>query len=320
MTVIPAELTPAQQPDTTYNARDLFGVDFPTPVPGFKLANGWVPKRDDAYQFDPVTTEAILAALVFNRRLLIQGFHGTGKSSHIEQIAARLNWPCVRINLDSHVSRIDLLGKDAIVLQEGKQVTTFQEGLLPWAYQRPVILVLDEYDAGRPDVLFVIQRILESEGRLTLLEKNLVLEPHAHFRLLATANTVGLGDASGMYHGTHPLNQGQLDRWQLIATLNYLSPEQETAIILKKLPQLDELTARRMVELANLTRTGFMGGDISTLMSPRTVLTWGENFRIFGDLARSFQLTFLNRSDELERTIIAEYYQRCFAEELAIAA
>jgi cobaltochelatase CobS len=313
-------------PDKTTQLSTLqtFGCDAGFPVSGFAappegLAD-YVPARDDSYCFDAATTRAILAGFQFNRRVLVQGFHGTGKSTHIEQIAARLNWPCVRINLDSHVSRVDLLGKDAIVLQDGKQVTTFVEGMLPWAYQRPVALVLDEYDAGRPDVMFVIQRLLEAEGRLTILDQNRVILPHANFRLFATANTVGLGDATGLYHGTQQLNQGQLDRWNVIATLNYLPAAREEAIVQAKFPALDALTITRMVELANLTRTAFEGGDLATVMSPRTVLAWAENMAIFGNVGEALRLTFINRCDELERPVMAEFYQRCFGAELAKAA
>jgi cobaltochelatase CobS len=262
---------------------------------------------------------AILAGFAFNRRVMIQGYHGTGKSTHIEQVAARLNWPCVRVNLDSHISRIDLIGKDAIVLQQGQQVTAFREGMLPWALQNPVALVFDEYDAGRPDVMFVIQRVLEVEGKLTLLDQNRVIRPHAAFRLFSTANTVGLGDTTGLYHGTQQINQGQMDRWNIVATLNYLPHAAEVEIVTAKLKmtsQKDRELVNAMVRLADLTRQGFMAGDISTVMSPRTVITWAENKAIFNDLAFAFRVTFLNKCDELERPIIAEYYQRCFGTEL----
>jgi len=308
-------------PDITVNARQTFGFETTMEVPAFSVRTEHVPDIDEAYRFDRETTLAILAAFAYNRRLLIQGYHGTGKSTHIEQVAARINWPCIRINLDSHISRIDLIGKDAIVLKDGKQVTEFREGILPWALQHPCALVFDEYDAGRPDVMFVIQRVLEVEGKLTLLDQSRVIRPHPAFRLYATANTVGLGDTTGLYHGTQQINQGQMDRWNIVATLNYLPHEQETGIVMAKLgvdPD-DKAMKRRiesMVALADLTRAGFINGDISTVMSPRTVITWGENTRIFGDLAFAFRLTFLNKCDEAERQIVAEYYQRCFNEEM----
>jgi cobaltochelatase CobS len=281
-----------------------------------------VPEVDQAYQFDKETSLAILAGFAFNRRVMVQGYHGTGKSTHIEQIAARLNWPCIRVNLDSHISRIDLIGKDAIVLKDGKQVTEFREGILPWALQHPCALVFDEYDAGRPDVMFVIQRVLEVEGRLTLLDQNRVIRPHPAFRLFATANTVGLGDTTGLYHGTQQINQGQMDRWNIVATLNYLPHAQEVAIVMAKLgiPASDGAMKRRtenMVALADLTRAGFVAGDISTVMSPRTVITWAENTRIFGEVGFAFRLTFLNKCDEAERNTVAEYYQRCFNEDIS---
>ncbi|GBQ10677.1 AAA family ATPase [Swaminathania salitolerans] len=303
-------------PDRLVSARDVFGIDCDMEVPAFSIKTEHVPDIDPSYQFDRDTTRAILAGFAWNRRVMVQGFHGTGKSSHIEQIAARLNWPTVRINLDSHISRIDLIGKDAIVLRDGKQVTEFREGLLPWCLQHPCALIFDEYDAGRPDVMFVIQRVLEAEGHLTLLDQNRVIRPHGGFRLFATANTVGLGDTTGLYHGTQQINQGQMDRWNIVASLNYLPLEQEVGIVRAKLGLDDsaEVTNRleSMVALANLTRSGFMAGDISTVMSPRAVITWAENERIFGDLAFAFRLTFLNKCDEAERGIVAEYYQRCF--------
>ena len=305
-------------PDKMYKVRDTFGLDSDWEVPGYSHDMPNVPLRDDAYQFDHDTTMALLAGFAFNRRVMIQGFHGTGKSTHIEQVAARLNWPCVRINLDSHVSRIDLLGKDMIVLKEGKQITEWKEGLLPWAIQNPVALVFDEYDAGRPDVMFVIQRVLEAEGRLTLLDQNQVIRPHPAFRLFATANTIGLGDATGLYHGTHQLNQGQLDRWNIVTILNYLPHEDEVAIVMTKSGDIDKAEVDAMVKMASLTREGFKNGDLSTLMSPRTVISWAENTRIFKDRDFAFRLSFLNKCDELERPIIAEYYQRCFGVELAV--
>ena len=307
-------------PDTKYDVRETFGLDIDWKVPGFKDDNSNVPQIDPTYQFDHDTTMAILAGFSHNRRVMIQGYHGTGKSTHIEQVAARLNWPCVRINMDSHVSRIDLLGKDMIVLQEGKQITKFQEGLLPWAIQNPVALVFDEYDAGRPDVMFVIQRILEAEGKLTLLDQNVVIRPHPAFRLFATANTVGLGDTTGLYHGTQQVNQAQMDRWNIVAQLNYLKHEMEIDIIAAKTPEMDNAEGREvidaMVRMASLTRQGFINGDLSTLMSPRTVLSWAENLKIFGDRELSFRYAFLNKCDEMEWPIINEYYQRCFGIEL----
>lgn len=307
-------------PDTRLSVREVFGIDADLTVPAFSRRNDHVPAVDPAYRFDRETTLAVLAGFTHNRRVLLQGYHGTGKSSHIEQVAARLNWPCVRINLDSHVSRIDLIGKDAIAVRDGRQITEFREGILPWGLQRCVALVFDEYDAGRPDVMFVLQRVLEVEGALTLLDQSRVIAPHPAFRLFATANTVGLGDASGLYHGTQPINQGQMDRWHIVATLNYLPAETEVAIVAGRVPAYSG-TARRatiesMVALAGLTRTAFMDGDISTVMSPRTVITWAENAQIFGDVGRAFCLTFLNRCDEAERGIIAELYQRCLGEEL----
>lgn len=316
-----SDIFPISKPDITVSAREVFGVDFDMQVPAFSKRSEHVPQVDEAYRFDPETTRAILAGFAFNRRVMVQGYHGTGKSTHIEQVAARLNWPLVRINLDSHVSRIDLVGKDAIVLKEGKQVTEFREGLLPWALQNPVALVFDEYDAGRPDVMFVIQRVLEAQGRLTLLDQNRVIEPHSAFRLFSTTNTVGLGDTTGLYHGTQQINQGQMDRWSIVTTLNYLGHDEETAIVLAKSQSYDTAEGRdilaKMVRVADMTRNAFMGGDISTLMSPRTVMNWAENAEIFdGDIATAFRMTFLNKCDELERAVIAEFYQRAFGEEL----
>jgi cobaltochelatase CobS len=309
-----------RMPDIEVSVRQLFGIDSDMVVPAFSTSEEHVPDFDEAYKFDHDTTLAILAGFSHNRRVMIQGYHGTGKSTHIEQVAARLNWPTIRINLDSHISRIDLVGKDAIVLRDGQQVTEFREGLLPWALQTPTALVFDEYDAGRPDVMFVIQRILEVEGKLTLLDQNRVIRPHPAFRLFATANTVGLGDTTGLYHGTQQINQGQMDRWNIVATLNYLPVEQEVGIVLAKVPAMDDDDGRdtiaRMVELANLTRSGFVNGDISTVMSPRTVITWAENADIFSDMAFGFRVTFLNKCDETERPVVAEYYQRCMGEEL----
>jgi cobaltochelatase CobS len=319
-----AEIRPTsaiEAPDTSVNAREAFGLDIDMQVPAFSQRTEHVPEVDDTYRFDRETTLAIVAGFANNRRVMIQGYHGTGKSTHIEQVAARLNWPCIRVNLDSHISRIDLIGKDAIVLKDGKQVTEFREGILPWALQHPCALVFDEYDAGRPDVMFVIQRVLEVEGKLTLLDQNRVIRPNPYFRLFATANTVGLGDTTGLYHGTQQINQGQMDRWNIVATLNYLPHAQETQIVMAKL-DIDPSDAKMrkrveaMVALADLTRAGFIAGDISTVMSPRTVITWAENTRIFGDVGFAFRLTFLNKCDEAERSTVAEYYQRCFNEDL----
>ena len=305
-----------KKPDAKIDVAKVFNIDSDITVKGYKNKTEWVPQVDESYVFDKDTTLSILAGFEHNRRVMVQGFHGTGKSTHIEQIAARLNWPCVRINLDSHISRIDLLGKDAIKLNDGKQITEFQEGLLPWSIQNPVALVFDEYDAGRPDVMFVIQRILEVEGKLTLLDQNKILDPHSSFRLFATTNTVGLGDMTGLYHGTQQINQGQMDRWHILATLNYLDPDQEYKVVMSKLNNLkgakNQDIVKNMIKLANLTRTGFANGDISTLMSPRTVISWGQNFKIFKDIVSSFKLTFLNKCDEVERSIISEYFQRCF--------
>lgn len=316
---------PTWMPDTQVSVAETFGFESADQVAAFSAANEFVPELDAAYKFDPLTTRAILAGFSHNRRVMVQGYHGTGKSTHIEQVAARLNWPMVRVNLDSHVSRIDLIGKDAIVLKDGKQITEFREGLLPWALQRPVALVFDEYDAGRPDVMFVIQRILEASGKLTLLDQNKVIHAHPAFRLFATTNTVGLGDATGLYHGTQQLNQGQMDRWSIVATLNYLAHDVEEEIVLAKMPQMNNAEGKAqiaaMVRVADMSRNGFMNGDISTVMSPRTVLTWAQNTQIFdGDTAEAFRLTFLNKCDELERPVIAEYYQRAFAEDLPESA
>ena len=305
-----------QSPTETIDTEYLFGIKCNFKVLGFENRNDHVPEIDETYKFDPETTLSILAGFSNNRRVLISGYHGTGKSTHIEQVAARLNWPCIRINLDSHISRIDLIGKDAIVLKDGKQITEFQDGLLPWAYKNPVALVFDEYDAGRPDVMFVIQRVLETDSRLTLLDQSRVIKPNKFFRLFATANTVGLGDTSGLYHGTQQINQGQMDRWNIITTLNYLINEDEEKIIIKKIKKLDNEEGKEiiknMVNTADLSRSGFMNGDISTVMSPRTVITWAENYLIFKDIEYTFKLSFLNRCDELERPVIEEYYQRSF--------
>jgi len=308
-------------PDRKVSVRELFGVDSDMMVPAFSTRDVHVPDVDPAYVFDPQTTLAICAGFAFDRRVMVQGYHGTGKSTHIEQVAARLNWPMVRVNLDSHVSRIDLVGKDAIVVRDGKQITEFREGMLPWALQRPVALVFDEYDAGRPDVMFVIQRVLEAGGKLTLLDQNRVIRSNASFRLFATTNTIGLGDTTGMYHGTQQINQAQMDRWSIVTTLNYLDHDVETNIVAAKVPGADRATLASMVRVADMTRNAFMNGDISTVMSPRTVITWAQNAEIFGgDLALSFRMTFLNKCDELERPTVAEFFQRAFGQELPESA
>ena len=317
-------LSPELIPDIKVDVREVFDIEQDLEVPGFSERSDYVPALDDDYRFDHDTTLAILAGFAHNRRVMIQGYHGTGKSTHIEQVAARLNWPCVRINLDSHISRIDLVGKDAIVIEDGQQVTEFREGLLPWAIQHPVALVFDEYDAGRPDVMFVIQRVLEVDGKLTLLDQNRVITPHPYFRLFSTTNTIGLGDTTGLYHGTQQINQGQMDRWSVVTTLNYLEHEAEVDIVLGKAKHYQqtgegERTISNMVAVADLTRKGFVNGDVSVVMSPRTVLMWAENSEIFGDVGFAFRLTFLNKCDELERPIVAEYYQRCMGEDLGDA-
>ena len=315
---------PLDKPDIKISVRQTFGIDSDMEVPAFSLGEEHVPDIDDTYQFDKDTTLAILAGFAFNRRVMIQGYHGTGKSTHIEQVAARLNWPCIRINLDSHISRIDLVGRDAIVVRDGRQVTEFREGILPWALQHPTALAFDEYDAGRPDVMFVIQRVLEADGRLTLLDQNKIMRAHPYFRLFSTTNTIGLGDTTGLYHGTQQINQGQMDRWNIVATLNYLPHDDEVRIVLAKAPSYNNKKGREtinaMVNMATLTRSGFGNGDISTVMSPRTVITWAENADIFKDLAFAFRMTFLNKCDEVERPVVAEYYQRCFGVELPTSA
>ncbi|MBB05497.1 cobaltochelatase subunit CobS [Pseudooceanicola sp.] len=312
------------KPTEEISVREVFGIDTDMIVKGFDSVTERVPVVDQTYKFDPDTTLAILAGFSHNRRVMIQGYHGTGKSTHIEQVAARLNWPCVRVNLDSHISRIDLIGKDAIKLKDGKQVTEFHEGILPWALRNPTAIVFDEYDAGRADVMFVIQRVLEHDGKLTLLDQNEVITPNKYFRLFATSNTVGLGDTTGLYHGTQQINQAQMDRWSLVATLNYLSHDAEAAIVLAKAPHYNNEKGRKqinqMVRLADLTRTAFMSGDLSTVMSPRTVITWAQNAEIFRNIGYAFRLTFLNKCDELERQTVAEFYQRCFDEELPESA
>jgi cobaltochelatase CobS len=313
-------------PDLQVPIRETFGIDSDMMVPAFSTRDSHVPDFDDAYRFDPQTTLAICAGFAHDRRVMIQGYHGTGKSTHIEQVAARLNWPMIRVNLDSHVSRIDLVGKDAIVLKDGKQVTEFREGMLPWCLQRPMALVFDEYDAGRPDVMFVIQRVLEAQGKLTLLDQNRVIRPNRYFRLFSTTNTIGLGDTTGLYHGTQQINQGQMDRWSIVATLNYLAHDVEAEIVLAKAPYYGKTAEGRrtiaaMVRVADMTRNAFMNGDISTVMSPRTVITWAQNAEIFaGDLGLAFRMTFLNKCDELERPTVAEFYQRAFGADLPEAA
>ena len=312
-------------PDIKLNVRQVFGIDSDMEVPGYSKADDHVPDFDPDYLFNRDVTLAILAGFKHNRRVMIQGYHGTGKSTHIEQVAARLNWPCVRVNLDSHVSRIDLVGKDAIVLKDGKQVTEFKEGILPYCLQSNTAIVFDEYDAGRPDVMFVIQRVLEVSGKLTLLDQSKVIRPHPAFRLFSTTNTIGLGDTSGLYHGTQQINQGQMDRWSIVSTLNYLPHDDETKIVLSKVKSFSKTDAKRkqvsnMVRVADLTRNAFINGDLSTVMSPRTVMTWAENAEIFGNIGFAFRLTFLNKCDELERALVAEFYQRCFGEELPESA
>ena len=314
-----ADTFPSNQ-NLVLDSEKIFGFKTNMKIVGFNEKTKFVPDIDESYLFDETTTKAILAGFCYNRRVMIQGYHGTGKSTHIEQVAARLNWPCVRVNLDSHISRLDLVGKDAIVLEDGKQVTEFREGVLPWALQNPVAIVFDEYDAGRADVMFVIQRILEVSGKLTLLDNNRVINPHQNFRLFATANTVGLGDTTGLYHGTQQINQGQMDRWSIVSTLNYLPSEAEEEIVLSKVPNFKtkdgKETIKSMVSIANLTRNGFISGDLSTVMSPRTVITWAENTNIIEDIDLAFKLTFFNKCDEMERPILSEYYQRCFGREL----
>jgi cobaltochelatase CobS len=311
---------PTILPDTQVSVREVFGLDSDLRVPAFRAPDAHVPEVDPAYRFQHDVTLALLAGFAHNRRVLVQGLHGTGKSTHIEQVAARLNWPCLRVNLDGHVGRLDLIGRDAVVLQDGKQVTAFQPGILPWALQRPVALVFDEYDAGRPDVMFVIQRVLEQGGRLTLLDQNTVLTPHPAFRLFATANTVGQGNLNGLYHGVQRLNHAQIDRWNIVAALDYLHPAEEEAIVLARVPALGDEAGRRlvaqMVALAALTRKGFAAGDVSTLMSPRTVITWAENLQIFDDVALAFRLSYANKCDEAERPVVAEYFQRGLDREL----
>ena len=302
------------------DSEKVFGFKSNMKILGFKEKTRFVPDIDQSYLFDEITTKAILAGFCYNRRVMIQGYHGTGKSTHIEQVAARLNWPCVRVNLDSHISRLDLVGKDAIILKDGKQITEFREGVLPWALQNPVAIVFDEYDAGRADVMFVIQRVLEVSGKLTLLDNNRVINPHQNFRLFATANTVGLGDTTGLYHGTQQINQGQMDRWSVVSTLNYLPANAEEEIVVSKVPNFrtkeGKETIKSMVSIAELTRNGFISGDLSTVMSPRTVITWAENTNIVEDIDLAFKLTFFNKCDEMERPILSEYYQRCFGRDL----
>ena len=308
------------KPDIKISVNQTFGIETEMQVDGFAKKNQYVPDLDKNYKFDRDTTLAILSGFSFNKRVLIQGYHGTGKSTHIEQVAARLNWPCVRVNLDSHISRIDLIGKDAIVIKDGKQITEFKEGVLPWSIQNPIALVFDEYDAGRPDVMFVINRVLESEGTFTLLDKNKVIEQNSNFRLFATTNTIGLGDTTGLYHGTQQINQGQMDRWNIVTTLNYLDFDKELEIVLAKNKNMNNTKGKEkisnMIKVASLTRKGFVAGDISTVMSPRTIIHWAENSEIFKDTGYAFRVTFLNKCDDLEKNIIAEYYQRCFGEDL----
>lgn len=303
-------------PTQRVDVAEVFGFESELEVTGFVEPTEWTPSTDPAYSFDPEVTLAILAGFVHNRRVLVQGAHGTGKSTHIEQVAARLNWPAVRVNLDGHITRSDLVGRDAIVVRDGLQVTEFAEGMLPWALQNPVALIFDEFDAGRPDVMFVIQRVLEKDGRLTLLDQNRVITPHPSFRLFATANTVGLGNLTGLYHGTQLLNQAQIDRFNVVATLNYLSPDKEAEIVLAQVPAVDSETVAKMVAVAGLTRDGFAAGDLSTVMSPRTVISWAENMTIFNDAATAFRLAFVNKCDDAEQPLVAEYFQRAFDSEL----
>lgn len=307
-------------PDRMMSVRQVFGIDTDLQVPAFSERDEHVPDIDPAYRFNPAVTLALLAGFSRDRRVLVQGLHGTGKSTHIEQVAARLNWPCVRVNLDGHISRLDLVGKDAVALRDGLQVTEFQEGIVPWALQRPVALIFDEYDAGRPDVMFVIQRLLERDGKFTLMDQNRVLRPHPFFRLFATANTLGLGNLNGLYHGAQRLNHAQIDRWNIVAALNYLPRDEEIAIVQARVPQFANDAGRAMIDamvaVADLTRKGFRVGDLSTLMSPRTVITWAENVEIFHDPALAFRLSFVNKCDEAERPVVAEYFQRCFHREL----
>ena len=309
------------QPDIMISVREVFGIDTDLKVPAFSQRDDHVPEVDTAYQFNAEVTLAILAGFSRDRRVMVQGLHGTGKSTHIEQVAARLNWPCVRINLDGHISRLDLVGKDTIVLKDGKQVTEFQEGIVPWALRRPTALIFDEFDAGRPDVMFVIQRILERDGKFTLLDQNEVIHPHSQFRLFATSNTIGLGNSTGLYHGTQMVNQAQMDRWNIVTTLNYLPTDDEVKIVQARVNSMDNETgaelARSMIAVADMTRNSFAAGDISTLMSPRTVISWAENIEIFRDPGIAFRLSFLNKCDEAERPMIAEFFQRCFDEELS---
>src|SRR4026207_821744 len=316
---LPAE-SEIRVPDIKVSVRQLFGIDTNLEVPAFSQVGEHVPDLDGACLFTREPTLAARAGFAYSRRVMVTGYHGTGKSTHIEQVAARLNWPCVRVNLDSHISRIDLIGKDAIVIKDGQQITEFRDGILPWAYQNNVALCFDEYDAGRPDVMFVIQRVLESSGRLTLLDQSKVIRPHPSFRLFSTTNTIGLGDTSGLYHGTQQINQGQMDRWSIVVTLNYLPHDDEVNIVLAKAKSWNTDAGRKivgnMVRVAELTRNAFMNGDLSTVMSPRTVITWAENAEIFGDVGTAFALSFLNKCDELERGLIAEFYQRCFGEDL----
>ena len=308
------------RPDIKLSVKQTFGFESDMEIDAFSKKSEFVPEVDKDYKFDRDTTLAILSGFNFNKRVIVHGYHGTGKSTHITQVAARLNWPCIRVNLDSHISRIDLIGKDAIVIRDGKQVTEFKEGVLPWSIQNPVALVFDEYDAGRPDVMFVIQRVLESEGSFTLLDKNKVIKQNNYFRLFATANTIGLGDTTGLYTGTQQINQAQMDRWNIVTNLNYLSLEKEMEIVLAKNKNFNNSKGKEkvanMIKVASLTRKGFIAGDISTVMSPRTVLHWAENIEIFKDIGYAFRVTFLNKCDDVEKNIIAEYYQRCFGEDL----
>lgn len=308
------------EPTNMVSVKDVFNIDSNLKVPAFAEPCEFTPQRDEAYQFNKDVTLAILAGFGFNRRVMVQGLHGTGKSTHIEQIAAKLNWPCIRLNLDGQISRLDLVGKDTIVLRDNKQVTEFQEGIIPWSLQRPVALIFDEYDAGRPDIMFVIQRILERDGKFTMLDQNKVITPNPHFRMFATSNTIGQGNLNGLYQGAQLLNHAQLDRWDILTSLNYLPLEEEVKIISARVPEFEDKTLlASMVTLAQLTRNGFAVGDLSTLMSPRTVISWAENYQIFNSMQTAFQYSFLNKCSDDEKPLVAEYYQRCFDDELHVS-
>ncbi len=302
------------------DAKKTFNINCPFEIKALATKSELIPTLDENYFFDEKTTLAILSGFIFNNRVLIQGMHGTGKSTHIEQVASRLNWPCMRINFDSQISRLDLVGKDVISIKDGKQITEFREGILPYAMRNGVALVLDEYDAIKSDVAFVIQRLLEEEGKFALLEENEIITPHPNFRLFATSNTLGAGDDLGIYHGTNLINQAQMDRWNVVANLNYLSKEEEVKILQAKLPflktKLHENTAPMMVQMANLTRQSFKNGDLSNLISLRTLISWGRNIEIFGDVKTAFILSFFGKVIDDEKLIIIEFYQRVFGCEI----